>query len=88
MVYEHRSSAEEQSSGLSNDGASGLEWQRAWAGRANVTVPHRANRLVLFDSGLYHRSDSLRFKPGYANRRINLTLLFGLPDTPAPGSSR
>jgi hypothetical protein len=35
--------------------------------------------MVLFDSSLYHRSDSLRFKQGYKNRRINLTLLYGTP---------
>lgn len=44
---------------------------------ANVTVPYRANRAVIFDSALFHKTDSFDFKPGYANRRINLTLLFG-----------
>ena len=48
-----------------------------WAGRRNVTVPYRRNRMVLFDSGRFHRSASYNFKPGYKNRRINLTYLFG-----------
>jgi hypothetical protein len=43
----------------------------------NVTVPFRANRAVIFDSALFHHTDTFSFKPGYANRRINLTLLYG-----------
>ena len=44
---------------------------------ANVTVPHRQNRAVIFDSALFHQTDEFRFKKGYENRRINLTLLYG-----------
>ena len=40
-------------------------------------VPHRANRCVLFDSKLIHRTDEMHFKPGYENRRVNVTLLYG-----------
>ena len=43
----------------------------------NVTIPYRQNRIVVFDSALYHKTDSFRFRGGYENRRINLTLLFG-----------
>lgn len=46
-------------------------------GYANVTIPYRQNRIVVFDSALYHKTDSFKFKEGYENRRINLTLLFG-----------
>ncbi|HUE63873.1 MAG TPA: hypothetical protein VMO78_05815, partial [Rhizomicrobium sp.] len=42
-----------------------------------VTIPYRANRAVIFDSDLFHETDIIRFKPGYENRRINITLLFG-----------
>ena len=42
-----------------------------------VTIPYRANRAVIFDSDLFHETDLIRFKPGYENRRINITLLFG-----------
>jgi Flp pilus assembly protein TadD len=42
-----------------------------------VTIPYRANRAVIFDSDLFHETDIIRFKPGYENRRINVTLLFG-----------
>ncbi|CAM9278131.1 unnamed protein product, partial [Heterosigma akashiwo] len=44
---------------------------------ANVTVPHRQNRAVLFDSALFHHTDRFSFKKGYENRRINLTFLYG-----------
>ncbi|KAH8049609.1 hypothetical protein JL721_11645 [Aureococcus anophagefferens] len=44
---------------------------------ANVTVPYKQNRIVIFDSALYHKTDDFTFKPGYENRRINLTFLFG-----------
>lgn len=42
-----------------------------------VTIAYRANRAVIFDSDLFHETDVIRFKPGYENRRINITLLFG-----------
>ena len=42
-----------------------------------VTIPYRANRAVIFDSDLFHETDTIHFKPGYENRRINVTLLFG-----------
>eukprot|EP00935_MAST-01C_sp_MAST-1C-sp1_P000289 g289.t1 len=44
---------------------------------ANVTVPYKQNRVVLFSSHLFHKTDAFRFKKGYKNRRINLTFLFG-----------
>ena len=40
-------------------------------------VPHLANRCVLFDSKLIHLTDEMHFKPGYENRRVNVTLLYG-----------
>ena len=42
-----------------------------------IVVPYRANRAVIFDSNLFHETDQIRFKDGYRNRRINITLLFG-----------
>lgn len=47
------------------------------SGYANVTVPYRCNRAVMFDSALFHRTDKYKFKTGYQNRRINLTILYG-----------
>ena len=42
-------------------------------------ITYKQNRLVMFDSRLLHKSDRHMFKEGYLNRRINLTLLFGVP---------
>lgn len=44
---------------------------------ANVTVPYKMNRAVIFDSALFHHTDKFKFKDGYKNRRINLTILYG-----------
>jgi len=46
-----------------------------------VTIPYRANRAVIFDSDLFHQTDTIRFKDGYQNRRINITLLYGERET-------
>jgi tetratricopeptide (TPR) repeat protein len=45
-----------------------------------LIVPYRENRAVMFKSRLFHRSDAPHFAPGYENRRINVTLLFGRRD--------
>ena len=42
-----------------------------------IVVPYKRNRCVMFHSNLFHETGKLRFKPGFLNRRINLTLLFG-----------
>ena len=46
-------------------------------GAKPITVPYRANRAVIFDSDLFHKTDRIYFKPGYLNRRINVTMLYG-----------
>ena len=40
-------------------------------------IPHNENRAVIFNSNLFHETDTYEFKEGYENRRINITLLFG-----------
>ena len=40
-------------------------------------VPYNENRVVLFNSSLWHETDKIEFKEGYENRRINITMLFG-----------
>ena len=52
-------------------------------GYANVTIPHKQNRAVIFDSALFHHTDKFQFKEGYKNRRINLTLLYGEMQRPS-----
>ena len=46
-----------------------------------MAVPHRVNRAVIFNSSLVHQSDvpagAIRPDCEYADRRMNLTLLFG-----------
>lgn len=42
-----------------------------------MVVPHAENRVVMFNSDLFHETDTIEFKPGYENRRINVTMLFG-----------
>ena len=46
-------------------------------GAKPITIPYRANRAVIFDSDLFHQTDTIRFREGYENRRINITLLYG-----------
>jgi Tfp pilus assembly protein PilF len=57
-----------------------LEATRDFLKRANAkptAIPYRCNRAVIFDSDLFHETDIIRFKDGYLNRRINVTLLYG-----------
>ena len=42
-----------------------------------LTVPHRQNRAIIFNSNLFHETDTLAFKDHYEDRRINVTLLYG-----------
>ena len=51
-------------------------------GAQSVTVPHRGNRAVIFNSNLFHETDKISFKPGYMNKRINITMLYGKRDEP------
>jgi len=46
-------------------------------GSGKIVVPYGENRIVLFNSSLFHETDTMDFKLGYENRRINLTMLFG-----------
>ena len=43
-----------------------------------LRVPYRANRALIFDSDLFHATDRPHFREGYLNRRVNITLLYGL----------
>ena len=42
----------------------------------STIIPYKHNRLVIFDSSLFHRSQPVLSKPGYQNKRINYTFLF------------
>jgi tetratricopeptide (TPR) repeat protein len=47
------------------------------SGAKAIRIPYRANRAVIFDSNLFHKTDAIRFAEGYENRRINITMLYG-----------
>ena len=49
----------------------------ATSGAQPVRIPHRQNRMVIFNSDLFHETDRITFADGYENRRINITLLYG-----------
>ncbi|MFP6744384.1 MAG: tetratricopeptide repeat protein [Alphaproteobacteria bacterium] len=49
-----------------------------------LTIPYRDNRAVLFHSNLFHASDVMRFRSGFENRRVNISMLFGKRGAPAP----
>ncbi len=53
-------------------------------GARKVVVPHRQNRCVVFNSDLFHRTDDIRFRDGYENRRINITMLYGKREADRP----
>ncbi|RMH33519.1 MAG: tetratricopeptide repeat protein [Nitrospirae bacterium] len=42
-----------------------------------VRIPYRQNRAIIFNSNLFHETDTLVFRAGYEDRRINITLLYG-----------
>ena len=45
-----------------------------------VTVPYRQNRMVMFHSKLFHKTDEFHFRRCYTCRRVNITLLFSRMD--------
>jgi tetratricopeptide (TPR) repeat protein len=47
------------------------------SGAKAIRIPYRANRCVLFNSTLFHETDRFEFNDAYADRRINVTLLYG-----------
>jgi hypothetical protein len=42
-----------------------------------IPVRHKQNRALVFNPRLFHGTGPLQFKPGYGNRRINITFLYG-----------
>ena len=44
-----------------------------------INIPHRCNRLVLFDANLFHRTSPGRFAEGYLHQRVNITFLYDRP---------
>ncbi len=46
-------------------------------GAKPITIPHRQNRAVIFNSNLFHETDVTDFQDNYESRRINVTFLYG-----------
>lgn len=47
------------------------------SGAGRHVIPYKENRVIVFNSDLLHGTDTIRFRSGYENRRINITLLYG-----------
>ena len=47
------------------------------SGASPVKVPYRENRALIFNSDLFHESDTCTFRDDYESRRINITFLYG-----------
>ncbi len=47
------------------------------SGARPITIPHRQNRAIIFNSNLFHETDTIEFHDTYESRRINVTLLYG-----------
>lgn len=43
---------------------------------SKMNVSYKFNRVTIFDSRLFHKTQPVSSKPGYANRRINYTFLY------------
>ena len=60
-----------------NDDEQAIRNFLASADNEPITVAHRQNRVVMFDSNALHESDHFHFGDRYIDRRINITMLFG-----------
>ncbi len=41
-----------------------------------IKVQYKSNRVVIFNSKLYHVTDKIDFKDNYKDRRVNVTFLY------------
>lgn len=46
-------------------------------GAKSLYVPYRQNRCVVFNSDLFHGTHEVRFRSGFVNHRVNVTMLYG-----------
>jgi hypothetical protein len=46
-------------------------------GAKSIEIPYRANRAIIFNSDLFHVTANCRFREGYEDRRMNVTMLYG-----------
>lgn len=76
QVYEHNAPRNWDFRMFNNDAGKIVDYL-ASIGSVPRRYPYRANRALVFDSDLFHATDQPRFREGYLNRRINITLLYG-----------
>ncbi|MBE7367421.1 tetratricopeptide repeat protein [Ramlibacter pallidus] len=76
LVYEHNAPEAWDFRKFNHDSGQLAEYLSS-IGSVPTRYPYRANRAVMFDSDLFHATDHPRFREGYLNRRINITLLYG-----------
>ena len=60
-----------------NNNLSQIQAELSKSNSGRECIPYRENRMVIFNSNLFHETDKYSFKEGYENRRINVTMLFG-----------
>ncbi len=60
-----------------NEGIAVIKDYIAFHRPREIRIPYRRNRLVLFNSDLFHATEAVRFRPDYQSHRINVTMLFG-----------
>jgi Tfp pilus assembly protein PilF len=77
LVYRHTAPPDWEFDRFNRDPAEIMRYLDS-VGSEPIRIPHRANRAVIFDSDLFHATDRLHFREGYRNRRVNITLLYGL----------
>lgn len=46
-------------------------------GARTLQIPHRQNRMVIFNADLFHGTQEVRFDEDYAHHRINVSWLYG-----------
>jgi hypothetical protein len=42
-----------------------------------IRIPYKANRAIIFNSDLFHGTEEVKFGSAFADRRINVTMLYG-----------
>jgi tetratricopeptide (TPR) repeat protein len=77
MVIWDLAAASEEELRFYNGNEAALQRHLDASGATMHRIPHRANRAVIFASGLFHRTDECNFEEGYLNKRINVSFLFG-----------
>ncbi|MEO8301072.1 MAG: tetratricopeptide repeat protein [Rhizomicrobium sp.] len=75
-IWDVRAPAGEEMRRYNGDEALAREFLER-SGARMTRVPHRANRAIIFKSDLFHKTSACRFREGYLNKRINISLLFG-----------